>query len=101
MSSADMETDPMNMLLSAQTRKLIEERVRRGGYANADELVLAGLASLDQQESIGDFAPGELDDLLEEGERSGEPLDGDQVLAELAALRSRAADETAAKGERL
>lgn len=97
MSSAEMETNPM--LLSAETRKLIEERVRRGGYANADELVLAGLASLDQQESIGDFAPGEFDALLEEGEQSGEPLDGEQVLSELAALRSRAA-ATAATGER-
>jgi hypothetical protein len=39
------------------------------------------------QELFGDFAPGELDALIEEGEQSGPPLDGQQVMAELRALR--------------
>jgi putative addiction module CopG family antidote len=80
----------MEILLSQQTRHLIEERVRRGRYATADEVVRAGLASLDQQEVVGEFEAGELDEILVAGERSGEALDGEQVLAELANLRSGA-----------
>jgi putative addiction module CopG family antidote len=79
----------MSISLDPETQKLIEERMRRGGYSTADDVVRAGLASLDQQESAGDFGPGELDELLAQGERSGEPLDGEQVLAELRDLRSR------------
>jgi putative addiction module CopG family antidote len=78
----------MSVPLSPRTQKLVEERMRRGGYASPDDVVCAGLASLDQQETSGDFEPGELDRLLEEGERSGESLDGDSVLAELRGLRT-------------
>lgn len=78
----------MDTLLSPETRKMIEQRVQRGDYATADELVRAGLASLDQHEALGEFTAGEMDALLAAGERSGAPLDGEQVLAELAALRT-------------
>ena len=67
---------------------MIEECVERGGYASADDAVRAGLESLCQSEAMEQFAPGELDRLLEEGENSGPPLDGDQVLSELKALRA-------------
>ena len=73
--------------LSAELQRLIEERVKRGDYASADDVVRAGLASLEQQEAVGDFDAGELDALLADGEQSGAPLDGERVLAELAALR--------------
>lgn len=79
----------MAVALSTETQRLIEERVKRGGYASADELVQAGLASLEQREAIGEFKPGEMDSLLEDGERSGPPVDGEQALAELAAMRAR------------
>ena len=39
-------------------------------------------------ESFGDFAPGELDALIDEGENSGPPFDGQQILAEWRALRN-------------
>ena len=84
----------MDILLSPETRRLIEQRVRRGDYPTPDEVVRAGLESLAQQESAGDFAPGELDRLLAAGEASGPPLDGEQVLAELAALRKGAHGRT-------
>jgi putative addiction module CopG family antidote len=83
----------MSMSLSPETLKLVEERMKRGGYASPDDVILAALASLERQETGGDFAPGELDDLLAEGERSGEALDGEQVLAELRELRSRHANK--------
>lgn len=79
----------MDPVLSARAKELIEQRMRHGGYASADDVILAALASLEQQERFGEFEAGEWDRLLAEGEASGEPLDGEQVLAELRALGSR------------
>jgi len=79
----------MSVPLRPETIRLIEERMKRGGYASPDDVVCAGLASLDQQESLENFEPGEMEALIAEGERSGEPLDGEQVLAELRELRKR------------
>jgi putative addiction module CopG family antidote len=73
--------------LRPETQKLIEDCVKRGGYASADDAVRAGLDSLRQLEELSEFKPGELDALLEQGEQSGPPLDGETVLAELRALR--------------
>ena len=78
----------MSIALTPDTQKLIEDRLNHGGYASADDLIRAGLDSLRQQEAMGEFDAGELDELLEAGERSGAPLDGEQVLAELRALRN-------------
>jgi Arc/MetJ-type ribon-helix-helix transcriptional regulator len=71
----------MTPFLSAQTRQLIEDRMKRGGYASPDDVVAAALASLDQHERFGDFEPGELDRLLAEGEADGDFLDGAEALA--------------------
>ena len=84
----------MDPVLSPRAKELIEQRMLRGGYASPDDVILAALASLEQQEQAGDFEPGEWDRLLAEGEASGEPLDGEQVLAELRALRSRKPGKT-------
>ncbi|HEY8747847.1 MAG TPA: type II toxin-antitoxin system ParD family antitoxin [Tepidisphaeraceae bacterium] len=75
-------------LLNPETHKLIEDCVQRGGYASADDAVRAGLDSLRQLQALEEFSPGELDALLQEGEQSGTPLDGEQVLSELSALRN-------------
>ena len=71
----------MSTFLNAETRRLIEERMKRGGYATRDEVVSAALASLDQHERFGHFDPGELNRLLAEGEASGQFLDGPAALA--------------------
>ncbi len=60
----------MNLALTPDVQKLIDERVKSGKYATPEDVVLAALLTLDQQEQFGDFAPGELDELLGEGERS-------------------------------
>jgi putative addiction module CopG family antidote len=60
----------MNVTLSPDTQKLIEERMKAGDYATPEEVIRAGLASLERGETYGDFAPGELDELLADGERS-------------------------------
>lgn len=60
----------MNLSLDPEVQKLIDERVKSGLYASPEDVVAAALLTLDQQEWLGDFASGELDDLLAEGEQS-------------------------------
>jgi putative addiction module CopG family antidote len=83
----------MSISLSPETQKMIEARMLEGGYATADDVVRAGLTSLEERQKYGDFEPGELDELLDAGERSGPPLDGQQVLNELRELRARHANK--------
>lgn len=71
----------MTQFLNSETRRQIEQRMRRGGYATPNDVVAAALASLDRQERVGDFQPGELDRLLAEGEAGGDFLDGAEALA--------------------
>ena len=73
----------MNLSLDADLQQLIDERVKSGKYATAEDVVAAALRTLEQQERFGDFEPGELDELLAEGERSIEQegtLDGDEAF---------------------
>ena len=79
----------MNLSLPPHIQKLIDDRVRSGKYQSAEDVVAAAVVTLEQQEQTGDFEPGELDRLLEEGEQSGTPLDGEQVFAELRERRQR------------
>jgi Arc/MetJ-type ribon-helix-helix transcriptional regulator len=76
----------MSVVLNPETLRLIEDRLRRGGYANADDVVRAALASLDQQT---EFEPGELDTLLAVADAEidrGDVLDGEQVFSEIRRL---------------
>lgn len=73
----------MNLSLDPKLQKLIDERVKSGKYARPEDVVAAALLTLDQQERFGDFASGELDELLAEGERSivkDGTLDGDEAF---------------------
>ena len=79
----------MTVSLPPHVERLIEERIRSGKYRTAEDVIAAAVSTLDQQEAFGDFVAGEMDALLDEGERSGQPLDGEQVLAELRELRER------------
>ena len=83
----------MNLSLPPQVQKLIEERVQSGRYGTAEDVVSAAVSALDQHERVGDFAPGEMNRLLADGEASGPELDGETVLAELRALRERSQDQ--------
>jgi putative addiction module CopG family antidote len=78
-----------SLQLSAEAQRLIEEMLRTGRYDSAEEVVLAGLGSLDQQERYGDFLPGEMDRLLAEGERSIESEGDIDATALYADLRAR------------
>jgi antitoxin ParD1/3/4 len=81
------EGERMHISLDTAAEKLIADRVRSGKYASAEDVVVAALHALEHDERAGDFEPGELDALIEAGEKSGEALDGPTVLAELRALR--------------
>ena len=79
----------MQLDISSKTQKLIKDCMKKGGYESPEAVVLAGLASLQQQEGFGDFEPGELNELLTEGERSGKPLPAEEVFRELRELDKR------------
>jgi antitoxin ParD1/3/4 len=75
----------MDVTLSPRMQKFVEDKVKAGEYASADEVIEAGLASLARHGADG-FAPGELDELLAEGERDierGDLVDGEEVFREL------------------
>ena len=81
----------MELSLPAKFRKLIEDRVRAGKYATPEDVVKAALTTLDQNDRFGEFAPGELDHLIAEGERSlrrDGPIPAEEVFKE---VRQRAA----------
>ena len=77
-------------ILSPQVEKLIEETMIQRGFASPDDVVRAAIALLQQNPLQGDFAAGEMDELIEEGEKSGPSLDGEEVFAELRAMREAA-----------
>lgn len=86
----------MNLSLHPDLQQLIDERVKSGKYASPEDVVAAALRTLDQQERSGDFAPGEFDDLLAEGERSiaeDGTLDGEEALAQRRDRRARARNQ--------
>lgn len=73
----------MNLSLDPKLQELIQERVKSGQYASAEDVVAAALLTLDQQERFGDFGSGELDEILVEGEWSiteEGTLDGEEAF---------------------
>jgi antitoxin ParD1/3/4 len=76
----------MNILLSPPMQNFVESKVREGEYASAEQVIEAALAALQQQRRLGNLAPGELDQLLVEGEAdiaAGRVCDGEEVFREL------------------
>jgi putative addiction module CopG family antidote len=76
----------MKLTLDAESQKLIEDRIKAGDYSTPEDVVRAALVALKQQEEWGDFAPGELERLLAEGEESIEregTVSADEVFADL------------------
>jgi putative addiction module CopG family antidote len=83
----------MQISLPAELEKLVHEKVESGAYPSAADVVRAVFVALQQNESFGDFAPGELNALLAEGEASiaaEGTLDGDAAFAARRARRSGA-----------
>lgn len=76
----------MQLSLPIEISKLIEDRIRAGRYASAEEVIAAALTTLDAAENASQFEPGELDRLIRKGDASGEALDAEQVFAEIDAI---------------
>ena len=89
----------MPITLPAEVEKLVHEKVESGAYDSPEAVVRAAFDALQHQEAFGDFAPGELDDLLAEGEASiaaEGTLDGDAAYQ--ARRRKRTEPDVAAEG---
>lgn len=76
----------MYLSLPPNIQRLIDDRLASGQYASAEAVVAAALSALDHVEHPDDFEPAELDQLLDEGEKSGERIEAEQVFAELRSL---------------
>jgi hypothetical protein len=78
----------MKLTLGSDAEQIIREQLKTRRFIDAEAVVLAGLQSLAAR-GADEFAPGELDALLAEGEQSLQQegtIDGDE------ALRSRRAN---------
>ncbi|HSU68576.1 MAG TPA: type II toxin-antitoxin system ParD family antitoxin [Tepidisphaeraceae bacterium] len=78
--------------LSDELQRLIEDRMRQGGYASADDVIRAGLAMLEQQDRFEQWAPGELDALLAVGVadiEAGRVHDSEEVFREIAEMSEK------------
>ena len=76
----------MYLSLPPNVQRLIDDRLASGQYTSAEEVITAALGALARVEQPDDFELGELDQLLDEGEKSGEPVEAEAVFAELRAL---------------
>jgi Arc/MetJ-type ribon-helix-helix transcriptional regulator len=80
----------MTFTVSDNLGKLIELKMKDGKFSTVDELLAASLLALDTDEGdpadLGDFEPGELDRLLDEGLKSGPPIPGEVVHARIDAI---------------
>lgn len=80
-----------SVILNVQTRRRIHSMLKSTRFTTADELVQAGLAALEQQQQFGDFEPGEMQELIREGERSLREEPTNSAKEVFTEIRSRAA----------
>ena len=76
----------MQITLRPSLKRYVEEQVRAGRYASAEDVMAAAVGRLMQDEDSGDFAPGELNALIARAEaqfRRGEGLDAADVFEEI------------------
>jgi Arc/MetJ-type ribon-helix-helix transcriptional regulator len=76
----------MNLALSPHVEKIIADHIKSGRFTSPEDVITAAISSLDQSTTFGDFAPGELNELLAEGEadiQNGDVLGIDEVFNEL------------------
>jgi antitoxin ParD1/3/4 len=88
----------MNISLSRKMQQFVQQKLQEGEYDSPDEVIEAGLASLEQQQRHTDFAPGELERLLAQGEADierGDVYDGEEVFRELDQLSAARRKEQA------
>jgi putative addiction module CopG family antidote len=77
--------NPIRIELSQDMSDIIENALETGDFKSADEVVSAALNAFQVQRLLVNFAPGELDALIQEGLDSGEPIDGDESFRRIRA----------------
>jgi len=77
----------MELSLAPEVQRMIEDCVNSGEFTSAEEVVATAVRRLREQDLSGDFAPGELNRLIAESDRSGPPIPYEKVRARLQALR--------------
>jgi putative addiction module CopG family antidote len=80
----------MTLQLPGDIERLIEDRVKSGEYATAQDVVRAGLRLLESHSKRGaqvDFQPGEWNQLLQEAE-GGDEMTLDEVIEKRRAERA-------------
>lgn len=76
----------MTVTLPGDVQEFVEEQLAAGTYSTVEEVLRAAVAALRSPQTQGDFAPGELDAILERAvrryrERGGRPAE--EVFARL------------------
>ncbi len=87
----------MEIDLDPEAKRIIEEYLSKGRYQSPGDVIFAALGALKSIETAGNFEPGELERLIEEGENSGPAEDADAFFEEFRAFRERAAKGLIAK----
>ena len=90
----------MKLKLQPSVRRWIEKQVHSGRFDSPEQVIEAAIAALEQQDTWPEFSPGELDQLLIEGERSVEradALDGDVAYEQRRRRRAKARPRRSSK----
>ena len=77
----------MSIAWPDEMRRFIDAKIQSGEYTSEDEVLRAGVARLMSED---EFAPGEMERLIAQGEADiarADVADGEQVFAELREMR--------------
>ena len=77
----------MGITLTEEMRRFIDAKIQSGEYASEEDVLRAGITRLMSED---DFAPGEMEGLIAQGEADiarGDVIEGEQVFAELREMR--------------
>lgn len=87
----------MTVTLPSDVQKMVEEQLAAGAYSTVEDVLRAGVVALSAQTSFGDFAPGELDALIAEGEerlRQHGSIPADEVFDRIREKSMKAREQT-------
>jgi hypothetical protein len=62
------EAESMDVQLNEVTQKLLEHRMKEGGFGSANDAIHFALSNMAVDDALDGFAPGELDALIAEAE---------------------------------
>lgn len=86
---------PIRIELNEHMSEIVESAVEAGEFASPDDVVSAALTEWKVNRLLANFAPGEIEALIQEALDSGEPIDGEESFRR---IRERFEREFGAKG---